>query len=201
MSNTKICIVDSHPIVCRGLKILFYPHKQWDVCAVASTAREAFIKIAECGPHIVISDFPLPDMCGIDFIDHVCCQWPQTHVLVFSCAKSREFVECIFHAGARGYVCKSDDDKEVVQAISTMALGEVYFRERRQRKTVKRKKNVTSREMQVLQMIAKGLSTTQISQRLFVSRKTIETHKHNIKRKLNLRNATELSYYAIKMFS
>ncbi len=202
MCTSRIYIIDDHPIIRYGLKLLINQEKDLAVCGEADSLDQAMKDVSREKPDLIILDLMLEKGSALEFIKYLQQQSRSIPVLVLSMHDETYYAERVLRAGAKGYIMKDSATDHLVQAIRTILQGEVYLSDRMKSRLISsiagiRKKKVeadrlTDREMEVFQLIGQGLSTREIAAKLCLSVKTIETHKENLKRKLKLSNATEL---------
>lgn len=210
-STLRILIVDDHAVVRRGVRGLLESRSDWTVIAEAATGREAVELAGRLRPDIVVMDLGLPDMNGLDATTEIVKQSPATEVVVLTMHYAEELTRGVLQAGARGYVLKSDADESLITAIEALALHKPfltahvtdfvlddYLRRSEIRESDSAVASVTSRERQIIQLIAEGKSNKEAAGVLGVSVKTVEAHRANVMRKLRLRTITDLIRYAIR---
>jgi DNA-binding NarL/FixJ family response regulator len=206
----SVLIVDDHPIVRDGLKHLIEAEPDMRVCGEAESGELALKFLAETVPDLALVDLGLPGMDGVTLIRRIKKRHPEVLVIVVSMLEQALYAERALKAGASGFVTKADATEEVVAAIRKVRTGDLYVSEglamdligdllgggKGTMTTVS--SQLTDREFEVFQLIGKGLRASQIAEALELSVKTVETHQANIKRKLELRDARELAYYAMR---
>ncbi|MCP4456386.1 MAG: response regulator transcription factor [Planctomycetes bacterium] len=206
----RILIVDDHPIVRRGLTELVGHEKDLVVCGEAENAAGALEALKTLRPNMAIVDYSLPGRSGMDLVKDIQAQNPTLPILFLSMHDESIYAERALRAGARGYIMKQEAPEKVIVAIRTILAGEVYISNDMAKKLVSRLvsggpqtgaseiQRLSDREVEVLRLIGKGDGTCQIADILHLSTKTVETHRANIKVKLNLKSAVELRKYAIQ---
>jgi DNA-binding NarL/FixJ family response regulator len=206
--NVRIMIVDDHPIVRRGLAELIEQEPGFKVTAEAESAQDAMRAIRSDQPDLAIVDLSLKDTSGIELVKQIKAQWPTIPLLVLSMHDESLYAERALRAGALGYIMKQEGTEKLITAIRAVMRGEVYLSDAMARRVLGRMVSgqpaisstpldiLSDRELEVFEQIGRGLSTRQIAQRMCVSIKTIESHREHIKRKLNLKNASELVQHA-----
>jgi DNA-binding NarL/FixJ family response regulator len=212
MSALKILIADDHDIVREGLRVLIQKHKEWEVCAEAVTGREAVEKAKETRPDIVLMDFSMPELNGLDATRQIRKLMPQTEVLILTMHDSEQLVRELLEAGARGYLVKTDAARHLVPAVLSLADHKPYFaskvsnllldaflrpgsRPASARVTGDR---LTPREREIVQLVAEGKSSKEIAATLNIALKTVNAHRANIMNKLDLHSLGELVLYAVR---
>lgn len=209
-NKTRILIVDDHPIVRQGLAELVNHEDDLEVCGQAEDSYEALRAIRELNPNLVVVDISLKETSGLELIKDIHSQQPDLLVLALSMHDETLYAERALRAGAMGYIMKQEATENVIAAIRKILGGEIYVSDRMAsrmvRKLVAGQSEPTAspvdclsdRELEVFHLIGKGHGTRQISERLHLSVKTIETYRAHIKDKLNLADAAELLQYAIR---
>jgi DNA-binding NarL/FixJ family response regulator len=210
----RILIADDHDLVRRGLKALVVAQPQWSVCAEAQTGREAVVKAEELKPDIVILDVTMPELNGLEAAKRILKSCPGTEVLVLSMHYSDQLIREIVEAGIRGYIVKSDSDRDLVIALEALSNHKPFFTPRATEVILNRIKHkegsspseahdilrerLTSREREIVQLLSEGKSSKEVASDLSISVKTAETHRANIMRKLDSHSVTELVRYAVR---
>ena len=205
----RVLVVDDHPVLRQGLKLLINQEPDLMVCAEAENLQQAFTAIREKRPDIAIIDLSLAQSSGIDLIKNIKPRYPDLPILVLSMHEESLYAERALRAGARGYIMKKEAPEKVISAIRKVLEGSLYVSEAMGDKLlhqfVSRKSATVSspvelfsdRELEVFQLIGKGLGTRQIAEKLNISIKTVEVYRANIKEKLNLKSSAELVQHAI----
>jgi len=212
MTTVRILVADEQEVVRRGVRALLEARGAAEVCGEAATGREAVAKAKQLKPHIVLLEVNLPELNGLEATRQILKALPKTEVLVFTTEKAEQVVREALAAGARGYVLKTDPGTALLAAVGALrqhkpffaptiseALLEDYLRggpaARPQPPT---RTHLSSREREVIQLLAEGRSNKEVAAALGISVKTAETHRANILRKLRLHSITELVRYAIR---
>jgi DNA-binding NarL/FixJ family response regulator len=209
-NKTNILIVDDHPIVRQGLAELINHEEDLAVCGQAEDAHQAIKAVKELKPDMAIVDISLKETSGMELIKDVKAQFPNLPTLALSMHDESLYAERALRAGARGYIMKAEATEKVILAIRTILSGEIYISEKMASKMMQKLvggnteisaspvERLSDRELEVFQLIGKGFGTRQISERLCLSIKTIETYRAHIKEKLGLADAAELLQHAIQ---
>jgi DNA-binding NarL/FixJ family response regulator len=208
--KAKVLLADDHHIFRDGLRTLLEKEKGLEVVAEAENGRKA-VKLAEkLAPDIVVIDVSMPDMNGIEATRKIIDGGPNIKVIALSMHSDRRFVLGMLEAGASGYLLKDCAFAELAGAIRQVMTGNTYLSPKIADVVVKgylhKKTDVapancallTSREREILQLIAEGMSTKEIAAHIFLSIKTVETHRRNIMEKLDIHSVAELTKYAIR---
>jgi DNA-binding NarL/FixJ family response regulator len=209
-NKTNILIVDDHPIVRQGLAELVNHEDDLVVCGQAEDAHQAMKAVKELTPDMAIVDISLKETSGMELIKDLNAQYPNLPILALSMHDESLYAERTLRAGAKGYIMKAEATEKVIIAIRKILSGEIYISDKMASKMMRKfvgssteiktspVERLSDRELEVFQLIGKGFGTRQISERLFLSIKTIETYRAHIKEKLNLADAAELLQYAIQ---
>ena len=211
MTTLRILIVDDHAVVRRGVRALLEGQAGWEVCGEAGTGTDGVAAAARLKPDIVVLDLSLPELNGLEATRQILQQSPKTDVLVLTMHHSEELAQQVLQAGARGYVLKSDAAESLVAAVASLQRHEPYLAPRitelvldsymRVPGPVREgevRATLTTREREVLQLVAEGQSTKAIAGSLGISIKTVESHRANLMRKLHIRSAAEAVRYAVR---
>jgi DNA-binding NarL/FixJ family response regulator len=212
MKTLRILIADDHDLMRRGVKALLQSRPGWEVCGEAHTGREAVSKAEELKPDVVILDISMPDLNGVDAAKRIRKASPDTEVLILSVHYSDQLIRDILEAGVRGYIVKSDSDRDLVIAVETLANHKPFFTPRATEVMLTNfnegktkadlpetmRDRLTSREREIVQLLAEGKSSKEVASSLNISVKTAETHRANIMRKLQLHTVSELVRYAVR---
>jgi two-component system, NarL family, response regulator NreC len=213
MDKIRILLADDHPLVRSGLTKLLEPYKEFVVIGEASDGEEAVAMTKKLEPDVVVIDLSMPKMSGIEATKIIRRDCPSAKVLVLTMHDNEEYIYQIMKSGAGGYMLKSTGKDELAAAIRSVANGERFFSPRVSeimvdaylRKTGAREHasmddedvHLTKREKEVLFYIAEGLNNSQMAEKLFISSRTVDTHRTNIMQKLNIHDAANLMKYAL----
>ena len=208
--SIKILLADDHGIIREGLHSLLEKDSNIEVIGKAEDGRQAVSLAGKLAPDIVVMDITMPGLNGVDAARQIVKKFPKVKVIALSIHSNKRFVSSMLQAGASGYVLKESLFDELTRAIEVVFDGGSYLSPKvagvvvddyveRLSSTDKSKLPIlTSREREVLQLLAEGKSTKQIALKLFVSTKTIEANRRQIMEKLNIHNVAELTKYAIR---
>lgn len=207
----RILLADDHEIVRRGLKELLEEHSGWTVCAEASNGREAVELAIQTRPQVAVLDFSMPELNGLEAARRIRQLAPETEVLIFTMHESEELIREVLAAGARGYLLKSEAARHLIAAVETLSRHLPYFSGRVSavvlegflkgqpaRMPSTSMERLTSREREVVQLLAEGHSNKAIASRLDLSVKTVETHRASIMRKLELTSLADVVRFAVR---
>ncbi len=212
MDRIRILLADDHALVRSGLIRLLEPQKDIVVAGEAEDGEEAIQKAKQLKPDVVVIDLSMPKVSGIEAAKVLQKECPSVRVLVLTMHENEEYVYQIFKSGAGGYILKNAGREEITTAIRAVAKGERFFSPRVSeimvqgylRKAEDREKKpsevdipLTAREKEVLSFIAEGLNNQQIADKLFISPRTVDTHRTNIMQKLDIHDAAKLVRFAI----
>jgi NarL family two-component system response regulator LiaR len=204
----RILIADDHPIVREGLRGLIAVTPGMEVVAEAANGEEAIQQARTAKPDVILLDLVMPRKDGLQAIQEIKQENSQARILVISSFAEDDKVFPAIKAGASGYLLKDSSPQELLQAIREVYQGEVSLHPTIARKLVQElnrppnlppsKEPLTPREMEVLTLVAQGLSNLELAEKLGVSEVTVRTHIHNILNKLHLANRTQAALYALR---
>lgn len=206
----RVLIVDDHPVVREGLRLLLDAEPDLAVCGEASGMSQAMRIFFETAPEVVIVDVSLEDGGGIELTKELVAHDANVRILVCSMHPETLYAERALRAGAKGYVGKDQATTRLVEAVRRVVEGRVAVSERMTDRLLCRQvgtgpvvprspvESLSDRELEVFDRIGHGATTRQIAERLHLSPKTVETYRENIKSKLSLANATELTQRAVQ---
>ncbi len=207
----RLLLVDDHAVVRTGLKMLLGGQEDVEIVGEAGSAGEALTETERVHPTVILMDIGLPDKTGIEATREIKAKFPDVSIVALTIHEDEEYFFQMLNAGASGYVPKRAAPEELITAIRVAASGEVYLYPSMAKWLVRDYLNVdrpagekvnldglTDREHEVFTMLAEGASNQDIADKLFISPKTVERHRENIMRKLNLHSRSELVRYAIR---
>ena len=211
MAKIKVLLADDHAIVREGVKMILAREPDFEVVGEAQDGRQALELVERMKPNVVVMDISMPGMGGIEATQQVKEGHPGVNVIALTMHEDESYVFKLLRAGASGYVLKRAAAHDLVQAVRAAAKGEAFLYPSVARKVVEdylkrveageereRYDGLTEREKEILTHIAEGLSNQQIAQKLYISIKTVQTHRAHILEKLGLHDRTELVRYAIR---
>ena len=200
MNNIKILLADDHQIVIDGLKLILEAEKQYNVVGEVANGQQVLDFLAQNSVDIVVLDINMPIMDGITCAKKIKARFNGTKVIVLTMYAQKSFIEEIINIGIDGCLLKNNTGKELADAIDRVHSGRSYYDQiqafNSEKEEVHRHK-LTMREVEIIQLLADGLSSSQIGDRLFISGHTVKTHRKNILKKLDLHNSSELIQYAL----
>lgn len=199
--SIRVLLVDNHPLVLDGLKAVLETYEHIEVVGTAASATAGIDAAVATQPHVVLMDINMPQINGIDALELFREKQLSLRVLMLSMHDSREYISTSVMYGAAGYILKDVATEEIVAAIETVAAGRTYFssgvRDVLMEGSSGRLKELTTREQDVLLLIARGKSNRDAALTLDISERTMETHRKNIKRKLDIATTAGLIRYAV----
>ncbi|MCX7016629.1 MAG: response regulator transcription factor [Candidatus Sumerlaeota bacterium] len=207
--ETRVLIVDDHPVVRYGLAQLIDGQKDLAVCGQASGISEAIRVVQDSKPHLAIIDISLQGANGIELIKQIKALDKSVKMLVWSMHDESLFAERALHAGALGYLNKKEAAETILEAIRQVLAGKVYLSPRMTERVMQRLMQgkpadglptdaLSDREMEVFELIGRGMATREIAESLHLSPKTIEAHRDNVKKKLGAETNAELVRRAVQ---
>lgn len=214
MPQKSILIIDDHPLFREGLKSIIARNPRFEMVGEAGDARQGLHLARKLEPDLALVDISLPDKSGIELTRELRRRLPQTRVLIVTMHAKVDYIAEAFQAGASGYVIKESAAEGLLKAIETVLAGRFFLDSavsaqvvetlmklpgKERRITDADYAALTAREQEILRLLAEGLSARKIADRLFISPKTVENHRSNIMRKLNLHSSFELMRYAARL--
>jgi len=208
--KARILVVDDHPVTRGGLHLVISGEPDLEVCGEAGTGREAMELIGTLRPDLIIADLSLPDIEGIELIKTMRTHDPHALILVFSMLDETVYAQRVLRAGARGYVPKGRPRTAILRAVRRVLAGHIHVSDEVADAVLRRTANapglqappaietLSDRELEVLTMLGQGMGPSQIAAKLHLSPRTVETHRSQIKVKLNVPDAAGLRRYAIE---
>lgn len=210
MKKLRILIADDHSLVRRGARTVLHSRHGWKVVGEAASGREAVEKTIKLKPDVAILDISMPELDGVEVIRRIREPVPGTKVLVLTMHESDQMVRRALHAGAHGYILKSDLTDSLPKAVRAVAEGKRFltpkvseivlegFLKTHRQQGERARATLTPRELQVLRLIAEGKTNKEISAQLGITVRTAETHRAKIMLKLGLHSLADLIHYALQ---
>ncbi len=208
MTIIKLAITDDHKMVLKGIESMLKDTHEIEVVGTYENAEETIENLEKDMPDVLLLDINLPDINGIDLCKQLVKKYPDLKILALTNFDDISFTKRMLKNGAHGYLLKNTDKLEILEALKTVLSGELYIQKDIQKKllnqTTKKitdnglQPNLTRREKDVLVAISEELTTQQISEKLFISVKTVETHRMNIMSKLGAKNSVGIIKIAIE---
>jgi two-component system, NarL family, response regulator NreC len=210
-AKVRVLLADDHTILRAGLKMMLNAQPDIEVVGEASDGRQAVGEAQRLQPDVIIMDITMPECNGIEATKQVKRLMPETRVLVLTMHENEEYLFQMLRAGASGYMLKEAADTELISAIRVVSSGRFYLSPSAQSMMVSdylqrvhtgeerdSYSALTEREREILKLVAEGHTNNQIGELLFISPKTVDTHRTHIMDKLNLHNRAELVKYAMR---
>jgi DNA-binding NarL/FixJ family response regulator len=209
--KTTIYFVDDHQMLIDGLKALMVKEKNFEIVGESTSSLKALEQVKKIKPEVVVIDINMPELSGIDLTRKLKEEMPNIKILALSMFGEKAMVSEMLDAGANGYILKNTGKEELVSALNKIAEGGIYFssevaaemmKAMSERSLIKEQEkkeiNLTIREKEIITLIAKELSNAQIGDKLFISERTVESHRKNIFRKTSTKTVVGLIKYAIE---
>lgn len=211
MNKIRILLVDDHTMFRAGLRVLLSLYADFDIVGEAGDGQEALDAVRELAPDVVLMDIAMPGLGGLVATRRIHEEHPKTKVILLTQHENREYVAPALKAGASGYVLKRAADEELVRAVRAVFQGQTYldpmiasvvvsdYRRRLEDTSDDDPyESLTPRELEVLVLVAKGHTNREVAELLGISHKTVDYHRTNVMRKLDVHNRTGLTRYAIR---
>jgi DNA-binding NarL/FixJ family response regulator len=207
-TKRRIFLIDDHPVLRDGLRRLLEAESDMEICGEAENAKKALEKMEAASPELAIVDISLPGPSGIELIKTLKARFPELRMLVLSMHDEALYAERALGAGAKGYVMKQAPTESLLAAVRRVLKNEIYLSETVSSQLlgtfVAQKqspgpllKKLSDREFEIVRLIGKGFTTGEVSRQLGISSKTVQSHRGNIRRKLNLLSGSELVRFAL----
>ncbi len=207
--STRVMLVDDHRVVVEGLKVMLDQESDIEVVGIAEDGRAALSLAGELKPDIVVMDIGMPQLNGTEATAQILHDQPKIRVIALSTYSDRKHVRAMLEAGAHGYVTKATASNELLRAIRKVAAGRKYLSSdvtegvidgytNREVEDSSAMSALGGREREVLQLIAEGKTSGEIASILHISTNTVDTHRRNIMKKLDLHSVADLTKYAIR---
>ncbi|SDK49281.1 response regulator transcription factor [Aliiruegeria lutimaris] len=202
MSETRVLIVDDHPMVAEGIKAILESYPDIEVVGTLTNGQEAVDQVGDLAPDVVLMDLNMPNVNGLNATEMLLEDNPELKVLILSMHDSPEYISTALGHGARGYVLKDVPTERIKDAIDRVMAGERYLctgaSDSLKPATENGREPLTSREQTILLQLAQGKSNKEVAHILDISVRTVETHRKNIKRKLGISSTAGLTRYALE---
>ena len=213
MKKIEIILCDDHQIVRDGISALLVSAKNIEIIAKVTDGKELLEKLPSLKPDIVLLDITLPGISGIDLAEIITKDYPRVKIIMLTMITDLEIIFSALNAGAKGYLSKDVTKEEILEAIDTVLRGDDYFSAKVSKTLIgsylsrtqnvqdfqkKNKVTLTERETEILKLFVQGISNQEIASQLFISIRTVETHKANMMKKLEFKSVVDLVKYAIK---
>jgi len=211
MKKIRILLADDHNIMRRGLRLLLEKQAGFEMVSEASDGREAVERAEATNPDVAVLDIAMPNMSGIEAAQRITALLPHAGIIILSMHSDEGYVLRVLKAGAKGYLLKDSAENDLIEAIKAVRQGKAFFspeiskllaedyvREVKKRGAEDSYELLTSREREILHLLAEGKSNKDIATSLNLSLYTVETHRRNLQDKLNLHSLAELILYAVR---
>ena len=211
MKQIRILLADDHNVMRKGLRLLLESQPEFTVVAEAADGRQAVDQAEATNPDVVVLDIAMPNLSGIEAAQRIIAQRPNTSIIFLSMHSDEGYVLRALKAGARGYLLKDSAEGDLIEAITTVHQGKTFFsreigkmlvedyiREIKTRGVEDSYELLTSREREILQLLAEGKSNKEAAALLNVSLYTVETHRSRLMAKLNLHSTADIVLYAVR---
>ncbi len=210
MNKIRVAIADDHKLIRQGIRALLQSKPHYEVIAEVSDGELALQMVEKENPDIVLMDIMMPTLNGLDACKQMKTRKLTSKVIMLSMHADTSYVIRALRNGAKGYLLKDDDLQEIDQAIQTVLDGKLYVSKKisadvfeallknEDEADIKESEQLTARERQILQMVAEGLTSIAIGEKLKISARTVETHRAHIMKKLHINSQAEMVRYAIK---
>lgn len=212
-ARKKVLLVDDHALMRQGLELLIGQQSDLEICGQAESAADAMTAIKTGSPDVVITDITLKDSSGLELLKDIRVHWPHLPVVVLTMHNETFYAERVLRAGARGFVTKNEPPAAVLAAVRAALGGHIHVSEKLASQMIGKLTGRTSqagagamldllsdREFEVFELIGQGKEVRDIAAQLHLSSKTVETHRDNIRKKLNIDSANDLLKYALQWF-
>ncbi|MBW2429272.1 MAG: response regulator transcription factor [Deltaproteobacteria bacterium] len=206
----NIVLADDHTILREGLRALLTADSNFEIVGEACDGREAVRFVEKLGPDLLLMDLSMPRMSGMDAIREIKKRHPETKIIALTVHKTEEYLLTTLRAGADGYVLKDATHDELIMAIKNVMGGKSYLSPgvsekiiegylvgKESNRSLSSWESLSQREREVLKLIAEGYKNKEIAEELYISLKTVEKHRANLMKKLDLHNAAALTVYAV----
>jgi DNA-binding NarL/FixJ family response regulator len=210
-AQARILIADDHTILRAGIRSLLDMQPDFEVVGEVDNGKDAVYSAGQLKPDVLLTDLSMPKTIGTEAIERIRNRYPDIKILVLTVHKTEEYVHAALKAGANGYVLKDDTSDELIHAINNVVAGKTYLSPSICSEVVMgyladpNKENIsssldqlTTREREVMKLIAEGYRNKDVAEYLSISLKTVEKHRSNMMKKLDLHNASSITSYAIK---
>jgi DNA-binding NarL/FixJ family response regulator len=209
----RILIAEDHDVARRGIRAMLESHGGWEVCAEAKDGREAVEFASTLKPDLILLDIGMPNLNGLEATRQILAASPQANILILTMHDTDQVVQEVLRAGARGFLLKSDAGRDLIAAVEAMENRRTFFTTKVSRMVLDGYLNrerdgevvelpadniLTSREREVIQLLAEGKTSKEVAVALKLSVKTAETHRTNLMRKLDLHSVADLTRYAVR---
>ncbi len=212
--KTRVLIIDDHPLFREGIKTIISKDDQFEVVDEAGSAHEGLEKTSQLKPDVAVVDISLPDGTGMEVARKIRIKSPKTQIMILSMHSKIDYIVEAFQAGATGYVVKESAAERLAQGLKAVTAGEYYLDSSISQEVVAKLMNspvkeakvsdsgygkLSPREQEIMRLLAEGMPKAEIADQLCISIKTVENHRTNIMRKLDIHSAMDLVRYAARL--
>ncbi|MBL0732641.1 MAG: response regulator transcription factor [Desulfosarcina sp.] len=209
-----VMIIDDHPLFREGLKSILSRHSKFEIVAEAENGFEGISHAKKMKPELIIMDLSLPDKSGIEVTREIIAKLPETYIMILSMHSKIDYITEAFKAGAKGYLVKESAAEKLVEGLNAISNNEYFLdaslspqvirnliatKDKEAKITDAGYGALTPREQEIMRLVAEGLSSKVIAEKLFISPKTVENHRTNIMNKLDIHSTLELVRYAARL--
>jgi DNA-binding NarL/FixJ family response regulator len=207
----RLVVADDHALMRRGICDLLETEPGWEIVAQAVNGREAVDAVARTRPDVLVIDLAMPELNGLTAAREILRSFPRVEIVLLTMHNTDQTIREVLECGARGYVLKSDAEQDLIAAVKAVSQGKPFFtpsvaevvlkgylRQNARPETPERMQELTTREREVVQLLAEGKGNKEVAVAMKVSVKTVEAHRSNINRKLSIRSTSELVRYAVR---
>jgi DNA-binding NarL/FixJ family response regulator len=208
MNKIRLAIIDDHAVVLDGLKTMLKTFENLEVLYTTQSGHQLLEHFQSDLPDVLLMDIQMPEISGIDLCKQITKQHPSVKIIAFTSFDDSNYVKQIFRSGAKGYLLKNSDKQTIVKAVETVMQNKEYMDDAikkilLQESITGQRRSIfevplTKREKEILKLIADGLSSQEIANKLFISLRTVETHRLNLNQKLDVKNTAGLMKEALK---
>ena len=193
----KVIIADDHQVLLDGLESMFEEVEDYEVVAKCSNGAQVLHRLADTGADILLMDINMPRMNGIEVTKEIAEKYPDVKVIALSMYKQPSYINRMLKLGAKGYILKDEGKTSIIEALRAVSQGETYISKKVAEVLRDKNRNhadpgITSREKQVLELLAEGLSSPEISKKLYISIHTVKSHRKHLLRKFQAKSVTAL---------
>lgn len=203
----KLYLVDDHQMLIDGIRALLSSESDFEIVGQSTSALDALNKLEAAQPTVLLTDINMPGMTGVELVKAVHAKFPTIKILALSMHGDRQMIHDMLDAGADGYILKNTGKEELISALKKIASGGMYFSDEisaemmraisdNERKSKSNEPELTARELEIVKLINKEMSNLQIAEQLFISERTVETHRKNIFRKTETKGVVGLLKWA-----
>ncbi len=204
--SVSLLLVDDHAIVTDGLKALLSDEPNYTIKGVAQNGRMAIDMLNVLNFDIILMDIDMPEMNGIDAVKHIKKKMPEKKILMLTMHDEKAMIKMMMEIGADGYLLKNSPKAELIKALESLVNNEPYFSEEvaslllqpdKEKSNSPLPAELTEREIEIIKLVSEGFSNKQIGERLFISHRTVDTHRTNLMNKIGVHNVAGIVKFAV----